>query len=80
MTAKPPSTSLRARLRVKIRDRIKDLEVTDAQAAAKLGFSPSQMSKLRADQDIFSLDRLIDAGARIGVAVRLSATRPYRRR
>lgn len=79
MPAKPPSTSLRARLREKIRGRIRHLRITDAQAAGKLGFSPSQMSKLRADQDIFSLDRLIDAGAHIGIIVRLSATRPYRR-
>jgi hypothetical protein len=36
------------------------------------------MSRLRQGEDVFTLDRLIDAAANIGIAVRMSATRPYR--
>jgi len=79
MPSRPPSTALRARLREKVRNRIAHLQITDAKAAGKLGFSPSQMSKLRADLDIFSLDRLIDAAARLGISVRLNEARPHRR-
>jgi hypothetical protein len=35
------------------------------------------MSRLRQEEDIFTLDRLIDAAANIGITVRMSATRPY---
>jgi hypothetical protein len=41
--------------------------------------SPGQMSRLRTGDDVFTLDRLIDAAANIGIAVRMTATRPYRR-
>jgi hypothetical protein len=37
------------------------------------------MSRLRQGEDVFTLDRLIDAAANIGISVRMSATRPYRR-
>ncbi len=79
MAAKSPSSVLRARLREKIRGRIEQLQIKDARAAGKIGFSPSQMSKLRADLDIFSLDRLIDAGARLGITVRMNDNRASRR-
>lgn len=72
MAAKSPSSLLRARLREKIRSRIEQLQMKDAKAASKIGFSPSQMSKLRADLDIFSLDRLVDAGARLGITVQMA--------
>jgi hypothetical protein len=35
------------------------------------------MSRLKAQEDIFTLDRLIDAAANIGITVRMTATRPY---
>jgi hypothetical protein len=40
--------------------------------------SPGQMSRLRTGDDVFTLDRMIDAAANIGIAVRMTATRPYR--
>ena len=72
MAAKSPSSLLRARLRDRIRSRIEQLQMKDAKAAGKIGFSPSQMSKLRADLDIFSLDRLVDAGSRLGITVQMA--------
>jgi hypothetical protein len=37
------------------------------------------MSRLKAQEDIFTLDRLIDAAANIGTTVRMTATRPFGR-
>ena len=37
----------------------------------------SQLTRLHAGEDIFSLDRLVDAAAAIGLTVRVTATRPY---
>jgi len=77
MAAHPPSAALRAQLRARIIDRIAELKLKDFEAAAELGFSPGQMSRLRAKEDIFTLDRLIDAATNIGITVRMTATRPY---
>jgi hypothetical protein len=79
MAKQAPSAPLRAQLRARIISRIGELKLKDFEAAGQLGFSPGQMSRLRQGEDIFTLDRLIDAGANIGIAVRMSATRPYRR-
>ena len=78
MPKHPPSAALRAQLRERIIDRIAELKIKDFEAAAELGLSPGQMSRLRAEEDIFTLDRLIDAAANIGITVRMNATRPYR--
>ena len=78
MPKRRPSSILRAALRRKIRERVAELDVTAAAAARRLGLSPAQMSRLNRDEDIFTLDRLIDAAARIGLTTRLTATRPYR--
>lgn len=77
MAKHPPSAALRAQLRARIIDRITELKLKDVEAAAELGLSPGQMSRLRAREDVFTLDRLIDAAANIGISVRMSATRPY---
>jgi len=79
MPKQPPSAPLRAQLRDRIIDRIAELKLKDFEAAEELGLSPRQMSRLKAEDDIFTLDRLIDAAANIGISVRMSATRPYRR-
>ena len=79
MAKRPPSAVLRAQLRAQIIERIAALDLKDFEAAQELGLSPGQMSRLRTGDDIFTLDRLIDAGANLGIAVRMSATRPYRR-
>lgn len=42
------------------------------------GVSVTQMSRLVDHQDVFSIDRLIDAATRIGLSVRITATRPCR--
>ena len=73
----PPSAPLRAQLRERIITRIAELKLMDVEAAERLGLSPGQMSRLRQGEDVFTLDRLIDAGAKIGITVRMTATRPY---
>lgn len=77
MAAKPPSAQMRALLRKRINRRIDELNLERAEAARALGFTGSQYSRLYADEDIFSLDRLVDAAAEIGLTVRMTATRPY---
>jgi predicted XRE-type DNA-binding protein len=79
MPKQPPSAPLRAQLRERIISRIVELKFRDFEAAQELGFSPGQMSRLRQGEDVFTLDRLIDAAANIGISVRMNATRPYRR-
>jgi hypothetical protein len=37
------------------------------------------MSRLRQGDDVFTLDRLIDAAANIGIAVHMTAARAYAR-
>ena len=78
MATKPLSAALRAQLCKRILDRVEDLQLNYADAAHRLRFSSAQMSRLASGQDIFSLDRLGDAAALIGLSVRISATRPYR--
>jgi predicted XRE-type DNA-binding protein len=78
MAKKAPSVALRAQLRNRMIDRIAELNLKDFEAAEELGLSPGQMSRLRAQEDVFTLDRLIDAAANIGITVRMTATRPYR--
>jgi len=68
-----------APLRDRIINRIAEFKLKDFEAAEEPGLSPGQMSRLRTGDDIFTLDRLIDAAANIGITVRMSATRPYRR-
>ena len=80
MTKTPPSAPLRAQLRERIINRIAELKLKDVEAAEQLGFSRGQMSRLRQGEDIFTLDRLIDAAANVGVTVRMTATRPYGQR
>ena len=77
MATRPPSAALRAQLRDRILNRITELKLKDFEAAGELGFSPGQMSRLRQGEDIFTLDRLIDAAANLGITVRMTATRPY---
>jgi hypothetical protein len=60
-------------------DRIAELKRKGFEAAEQPRPSPGQMSRLRVGEDIFFLDRLIDAAANIGIAQRMSATRPYGR-
>ena len=71
---------MRAQLRERIIDRVAELRLKGFEAAEQLSLSPGQMSRLRLGEDVFALDRLIDAAANIGIAVRMSATRPYRQR
>jgi len=77
MPKQPPSAPLRAQLRERIINRIAELKLMDVEAAEQLRLSPGQMSRLRQGEDVFTLDRLIDAAANIGIAVRMSATGPY---
>ena len=74
MATRPPSAALRAQLRERIINRIVELKLKDVEAAEELGLSPGQMSRLRQGEDVFTLDRLIDAAANIGISVRMTAT------
>jgi len=78
MATPPPSAAFRRLLRAKILERIESLQLKHADAAAMLGVSVTQLSRLVDNQDVFSIDRLIDAATRIGLSVRMTATRPYR--
>ena len=75
MAARHPSIRLRKLIREKIRARIEALDMTRAAAGKKLGMNKAQMSRLFDDQDIFSLDRLVDAASTVGLEVRLTAVR-----
>lgn len=77
MAKQAPSGALLAQRRTRIVNRIPELNLKDFEAAEELGLSPGQMSRLRAQEDVFTLDRLIDATANIGITVRMTATRPY---
>jgi predicted XRE-type DNA-binding protein len=79
--AKPsPSAALRKELRAKIIARIEQLDLSRSAAEKTLGMTAAQISRLEANEDIFSLDRLADAAVRVGLSVRISATRPYGRK
>ena len=77
MAAKFLSALLRASLRDKINERLEQLALKREDAAALLGLAPAQVSRLRAGADIFTLDRLVDAAAALGISVRMRVTRPY---
>jgi predicted XRE-type DNA-binding protein len=77
MPKHPPSAALRAQLRDRIINRIAELKFKDFEAAEELGLSSGQMSRLRQGDDVFTLDRLIDATANIRITVRMTAARPY---
>ena len=74
-----PSTSaaMRKELRAKIIARIEQLELPRPAVAKALVMTSAQVSRLQGNEDIYSLDRLVDAAVRIGLEVHLSATRPY---
>ena len=73
----PPSAPLRAQLRGRIINRIDELKLKNFEAAEQLSLSLGHMSRLRQSEDIFTVDRLIDAAENIGITVRMTATRPY---
>ena len=76
--AKPsPSDAMRKDLRAKITARIEQLELPNSAAGKTLQMTAAQVSRLQGNEDIFSLDRLVDAAVRIGLEVHLNATRPY---
>ena len=77
MAAKSPSTRMRDQLRKRIEARIDELHLNRSAAAKALGFTPAQMTRFAQGEDIFSLDRLVDAATAIGLVLRMTATRPY---
>ena len=79
MSTPPPSVVMRRLLREKIRERVSQLQLRHAEAAELLGFSAAQASRLMGNEDIFTLDWLVDAADRAGLSVRMTATRPYQR-
>ena len=79
MPAKPLSARLRKLLRSRISKRIDEMHLNRSRAAKALRFTPAQATRLADDEDIFSLDRLVDAANALGLSVRLTVTRPYER-
>lgn len=77
MATRAPSTRLRKLLRQRIRERIESRNLSRKDAGERIGLNKAQMSRLFDDQDIFSLDRLVDAAASLGLDVRMTAVRPY---
>lgn len=77
MATREPSVKLRSEMRERINLRLEQLALKRDEAATLLGLAPAQLSRLRAGQDIFTLDRLVDAAGALGISVRLQATRPY---
>ena len=78
MTSKSASLVLRSALRDKINERLEHLALKREDAALLLGLAPAQVSRLRASRDVFTLDRLVDVAAALGITVRMQATRPYK--
>ena len=74
------SSKLRRQLRSRIEARLEELDITRTDAAELMGLSISQLSRLCSGHDLFSLDRLADAAARIGLTVEIRAVRPYTKR
>jgi hypothetical protein len=70
MARQAPSAAVRAQPRARIINRLAELNLKDFEAAEELGLSPGQMNRLRTRQDVYILDRLIDAAANIGTTVR----------
>lgn len=77
MAALPPSVKLRADLRERIIERIDEMNLSRRQAGEAMGFSKQQMSRLYADEDLFTFDRLVDAAAGLGLEVRVKTVRPW---
>ena len=77
MTVDLISSSLRASLRQRLRERLEDLKLSRRQAGDAMGFNRSQMCRLLADEDVFSLDRLADAAGALSLNVRITATRSW---
>lgn len=74
-----PGAELREYLRERILERVGQAGYTASQAAEQLGLSRAQMSRLRGGVDEFTLDRLVNAAARVELTVHLYSTRPYAR-
>lgn len=78
--AVPISAQMRAQVLARIAERISQLGLTQKETALRLGLAQPQVSALiNQRSEGFSLDRLIDVAVRVGLSVRLSVTRPYRR-
>jgi predicted XRE-type DNA-binding protein len=77
MAALPPSVKLRADLRERIVERIDEMNLSRKEAGEAMGFSKQQMSRLYADEDLFTFDRLVDAAKGLGLEVRVKTVRPW---
>lgn len=77
MPAQAPSLRLRADLRARILARIDELNYSRKEAGEAMGFTKQQMSRLYADEDLFTFDRLVDAAEGLGLEVRVKTVRPW---
>jgi hypothetical protein len=72
--AKPSSSAaLRKELRAKTIARIEKLDLLHSAAEKALRMTAAQISRLEGNEDIFSLDRLVDAAVRTGAPCACSA-------
>ena len=77
MPTRSPSAALRRSLRERIVQRIDEMNLSRADGAAVRGRSAAQLSGRAGGQYIVAFDRLVEAAERIGLTVRMTATRPY---
>lgn len=76
-TAESANMKARADVMIAIRDAIDRWEVTQAEAAKRLGVTQPRLNDLlRGRIDKFSLDALTNLAARAGLSVRIKVVRP----
>lgn len=63
-------------LRSRIRARLDETGFTLKEAAEVTGSSPEQLSRLCSDQDMFTLDWLVDLAQGMGLEVEMNAVSP----
>jgi len=82
-TGKSVSAGLRRQVAAAIAARLNWIQQSEKMKQAglgeMLGLSQSKVSELlRANTEVFSLDKLVDLASLAGLTVRVSVTRPYR--
>jgi transcriptional regulator with XRE-family HTH domain len=69
------SKELRDALRARMFKRIEELGLSSKDAAEAMGFDRQQMWRLKAGEDVYSFDRLVEAAVGLGLEIRVKAVR-----
>ena len=81
MPALPLHMRLRKELLKAIVAHVEHPDLSSAELGEQLGISRARAANLREGRtELFSLDALVELAGRAGLNVRISATRPYRKR